>query len=58
MSDKTIEKLSGDDVKGEDLQCGNVYEITKKLASVKYVNLIGGSTSKGSPIKGGQNGEA
>jgi hypothetical protein len=57
--DKDMENMMGDDdLKGEEVPCMNVIEVTKNLAKTQYVNIIGGSTTKGSPIKGGQSGEA
>lgn len=45
------------EAKGEELPCSNIYDISKNLAKVNYINY-GGSSKKGAPIKGGQNGEA
>lgn len=56
--DNVVITKGADDVKREDLPCMNVYEIAKNMAKVPNLNMIGGSTSKGSPIMGGQNGEA
>jgi hypothetical protein len=56
MKDKAIESVSGGcKAQGEDKPGMNLVEVMTTIAKPVAVNFIGGSTAKGSPIKGGQN---
>jgi hypothetical protein len=56
MKDEAIEMTSGGcKAQGEDKPGMNLVKVMTTIAKPVAVNLIGGSTAKGLPIKGGQN---
>ena len=38
-----------------ECEANDMHKVVKSFVETKYVNAIGGSVSKGAPIKGGQN---